>query len=109
MKHVLINLLATEIRASSYGGEFTVKTFVREATSKERAHAASGDADSGFKKVVVAEVESRHGNTELEKKPACAGDEFGLLVSRKLIELYGGKLERQSHRDGNKLTISFCT
>ena len=109
MKHVLINLLATEIRASSYGGEFTVKTFVREATSKERARFVSGDADSAQKKVVVAEVESRHGNTELEKKPACAGDEFGLLVSRKLIELYGGKLERQSQRDGSKLTISFCT
>ena len=109
MKHVLINLLATEIRALSYGGEFIVKTFVREATSKERAHAASGDADSGFKKVVVAEVESRHGSTAPEKKPTCAGDEFGLLVSRKLIELYGGKLERQSQRDGSKLTISFCT
>lgn len=108
IKHVLINLIATEIRSSSYGGELLVKTFVREPTTKERARFAPGDAESDEKKVVVAEVESRDGKAESEKKSACDGDEFGLLVSRKLIELYGGKLERQSQRNGAKLTISFC-
>ncbi len=109
MKHVLINLLATEIRASSYGAEMIVKTFEREPTAKERARFAHGETDPDAKRMIVAEVESRGGNAAGGKDSAGAGDEFGLLVSRKIIELYGGKLERHQQSDGNKLTLSFCT
>ena len=109
MKHVLINLLATEIRASSYGAEMIVKTFLREPTAKERARFAYGETDPDPKKMIVAEVESRGGNSAGGKDSGGAGGEFGLLVSRKIIELYGGKLERHQQRDGNKLTLSFCT
>ncbi len=109
IKHVLINLLAMEIRASSYGSEMVVKTFSREPTKKERARFAPGETDSELKRMIVAEVESRGCPAADGKTPARAGDEFGLLVSRKIIELYGGKLERQQQRDGNKLTVSFCT
>ena len=109
IKHVLINLLAMEIRASRYGAEMIVKTFSREPTDKERARFAPGEGDSDSRRMIVAEVES-HGSPAADgKTPAKAGDEFGLLVSRKIIELYGGKLERQQQRDGNKLTVSFCT
>lgn len=109
MKHVLINLLATEIRACSYGAELVVKTFVREPTLKERSRFAHSETDSEARKMIVAEVETRGGNAPVGKDSAGAGDEFGLLVSRKLIELYGGKLERQQQRDGCKLTLAFCT
>ena len=109
MKHVLINLLATEIRECSYGAELTVRTFVRKPTVKEQARFAHGEIDSESRKMVIAEMETRGGNATGGKDSAGAGDEFGLLVSRKLIELYGGKLERQQQRDGCKLTLSFCT
>lgn len=109
IKHVLINLLAMEIRASSYGSEIVVKTFSRKPTEKERARFATGEADAELKKIIVAEVESRGTTAGEGKISAKAGDEFGLLVSRKIIELYGGKLERRSQRDGSKLTVSFCT
>ncbi len=109
MKHVLINLLATEIRACSYGAELVVKTFARDPTLKESARFAHSEADYESRKMIVAEVETRGGNAPAEKDSKGAGDEFGLLVSRKIIELYGGKLERQQHRDGSKLTLSFST
>lgn len=109
IKHVLINLLAMEIRACSYGAEMTVKTFSREPTDKELARLTPGEGDSDSRRMIVAEVESHGSPTADGKAPAKAGDEFGLLVSRKIIELYGGKLERQPQRDGCKLTLSFCT
>ncbi len=109
IKHVLINLLAMEIRVSSYGSEMVVKTFSRELTEKERARFAPGETDSDSRRMIVAQVESRGGPAADGKTSARAGDEFGLLVSRKIIELYGGKLERQQQGDGNKLTVSFCT
>lgn len=109
IKHVFINLLAMEIRASSYGSQMVVKTFSRDPTEKERARFAPGEADSESKRIIVAQVESRCTPAPDGKTLARAGDEFGLLVSRKIIELYGGRLERQQRHDGNKLTVSFCT
>jgi PAS domain S-box-containing protein len=109
MKHVLINLLATEIRESSFGAEMSVRTFARAAIAAEKQRLALGQGDADAKRIVVAEVQL-HGGTLIEtKETARAGDEFGLLVSRKIIELYGGKLERHHQTGGSKLTISFPT
>jgi PAS domain S-box-containing protein len=109
MKHVLINLLATEIRGSSFGSEMRVRTFSRPPTPAERQRFSRGQNESDGKTVLVAEVEILGGACAETRKSEQAGDEFGLLVSRKIIELYGGKLERQQNPGGSKLTISFST
>ena len=105
LKHVLINLLTTEINGCRPGGEFLIRTYLR----------APAAGPSG-KSIVVAEVETRHPpasrgpvGTVVETATVANPDEFGLMVARKIIELYGGKVERRPHRAGSKFTISFST
>lgn len=101
LKHVLINLLAAEINAGQAGGELFIRT-------SQRAPAAGSNAKS----TVVAEIEVRHPTVA----PVASGrapsgammpNDFGMMVSRKIVELYGGKLEFKRQANGSKLTISF--
>lgn len=101
LKHVLINLLATEINACRPGSEFYVRTYLRAPA-----------AGPNGKSTVVAEIEARLPATEeptviVAEKPNV--DDFGIMVSRKIIELYGGKVECQRQRTKRKFTISFQT
>lgn len=104
LKHVLINLLATEINACRAGSEFFVRTYLRAPA-----------AGPNGKSTVVAEIEARYAAAveaviiETEKPATGNPDDFGIMVSRKIIELYGGKVECQRLRTKSKFTISFQT
>ena len=117
MKHVLINLLVTELRAFSQGGVLLVKTSMREMTKTEQRRLTSSDSETAKKgAVVTAEIESRYGESA-EDRPTdsglagsvSAGDDFGIMVSRKIIELYGGKVDFHRGDAGSKFAISFFT
>lgn len=117
MKHVLINLLINESHTFCEGGELRIKTCVRDLTESERSRFAATDVESAQKcGVVMAEIESCHGDpgdvraVKVGKTKAPAdGEDFGIMVSRKIIELYGGKVECLRRPTGNKFTISFNT
>lgn len=104
LKHVLINLLTTELNGCGPGSEFVIRTYLR-------APAAGGQGKS----VVVGELEARHRGHPAAVEPAveamvaAGAEDFGLMVSRKIIELYGGKVECQRQRTRTKFTISFAT
>jgi two-component system sensor histidine kinase UhpB len=110
MKHVIINLLATELQTCATGGALAVKTYTRPAPVTTPPSPAPATV------VVVAEVESRRApgsppRPDPGSKPGNASrpdkSEFGLLVSRKIIELYGGRLDCARHATGSKYTIAF--
>lgn len=97
LKHVLINLFTAEIGACPPGSEIFLRTYLR-------APAAGTERRS----TVVAEIDFRHagkasGPTEVPTGP----DEFGQAVARKIVELYGGKLESKRRPHGSKFIISF--
>ena len=65
---------------------------------------------------MVAEIESWYGEPGVDRaiksvqpRAILEGDDFGIMVSRKIIELYGGKVECQRQAAGSKFTISFNT
>jgi PAS domain S-box-containing protein len=102
LKHVLINLLATEINGCRPGDEIYIRTF-------QRAPAAGPSGRT----TVVAEIQVRHSTgaaaeaSFVEPPGTGSARDFGTMVARKMIELYGGKLEFKPKPNGNKLTISF--
>ncbi len=116
MGHVFTNLFTTEISALRQGGSFAIRTFARELTAEEHdRYRVTGKTASG-RKVVVAQIEGRPAQPEtaLPMAPAKkfnAGPErdFGTLVLRKIIELYGGRVEVSRHDPGSCFTISFNT
>lgn len=104
LRHVLISLLGAEINASPTGSELFVRTYLKAPPAGPNGRSA-----------VVAEMEVRPpgggggGSTTVITKKAAAGnhDDFGIMVARKIIELYGGRVERQRSRRGHQFTISF--
>jgi len=104
LRHVLINLLTTEINGCSPGSEFFIRTYLRAPA-----------AGLNGKSTVVGEIDVRHAAASnpveaVSESPAAVGaDDFGIMVSRKIIELYGGKVECQRQRTRSKFTISFGT
>ncbi len=102
LRHVLINLLVTEIKHARSGGELYVRTFLRAPAAGPHG-----------KSTVVAEMEFRFGNSDTahasrtEAERPAGSEDFGVIVARKIIELYGGKFERRSLRSGNRISLSF--
>lgn len=104
LKHVLINLLTTEINGCSAGSGFFIRTYLRAPA-----------AGAVGKSTVVGEIEVRHSTAAAaadfgsESAGAGGADDFGIMVARKIIELYGGKVECHRQRTRSKFTISFGT
>lgn len=104
LRHVLISLLGAEISASPAGSELFVRTYLKAPPAGPNGRSA-----------VVAEMEVRHpgggndGSTTVltRKAPPGSSDDFGIMVARKIIELYGGRVERQRSRRGHRFIISF--
>lgn len=104
LRHVLISLLGAEINASPMGSELFVRTYLKAPPAGPNGRSS-----------VVAELDVRHpgggsdGSTTVITKKAAAGspEDFGMMVARKIIELYGGRAERQRTRQGHRFTISF--
>jgi two-component system cell cycle sensor histidine kinase/response regulator CckA len=104
LRHVLISLLGAEINTCPVGSELFVRTYLKAPPAGPNGRSS-----------VVAETEVRHpgsgldgSTTVLTKKAAPgSGDDFRIMVARKIIELYGGRVERHRTRHGHRFTISF--
>jgi two-component system, cell cycle sensor histidine kinase and response regulator CckA len=115
MGHVFTNLFTTEANSLRQGGIFSVKSYARELTAEEQNRFRVGSKSSVGPKVVVAQIEARPnpspaptGATSTITKASPDAD-FGTLVLRKIIELYGGRVEFHRTRAGSRFTISFNT
>ena len=122
MKHVFINLFGHCIRAMAAGGTLTVRTYAHGAAQGEDGAAHGAPSGNREGTIVVAEIEElaepdlshkspgapRHGSRGLPNGKGKEKD-FGLMVSRKIIELYGGKIETNKSELGTKYTLSFKT
>lgn len=104
LRHVLISLLGAEINACPHGSEIFVRTYLKAPPAGPNGRSS-----------VVADVVVRHpggteeGSTTVHTKKPIPGstDDFGMMVARKIIELYGGRVEGHRTRQGHRLTISF--
>jgi len=96
IRHVLVTLLTHQIQCMG-GGVLAVRTALRDG----------GDGKS----LLVAEMESRPESraahdTALARKMD-AQTKFRLMVSKKVLELYGGKVDYVPRENGSRYTISF--
>ncbi|MGC3959033.1 MAG: response regulator [Verrucomicrobiota bacterium] len=104
LRHVLISLLGAEINACPLGSDLFVRTYLKAPPAGPNGRSS-----------VVAEVDVRHpggggeGSTTTITKKAIPGstDDFGMMVARKIIELYGGRVESHRTRLGHRFIISF--
>jgi signal transduction histidine kinase len=99
IKHVLVTLLTHEIQCMG-GGVLAVRTFLRD------------DLDSG-KRLLVADIESRRDSqgahdTAMARKMD-AQTKFRMMVSKKVLELYGGRVDYAARDQASRYTISFTT
>ncbi len=116
IKHVMINLFLYCIRAMRSGGVLAVRTSSRELAEplaldgRPVPHFRPGDT------IVTAEVEDTADHesepkTETITLAKRAGRKdlsgVGLLVLKKIIELYGGIFHIAQHRRGSKFTLVF--
>lgn len=118
MGHVFINLFTAEIQSLRQGGIFTVKTYARELTSEEQDRYRVGGTNSASRKVVVAQIESRPTRTPVAPEAPSSTSfmvrpvrdvDFSKLVLKKVIELYGGRVEFNRTAACNRCTLSFNT
>lgn len=104
LRHVLISLLGAEINACPSGSEVYVRTYLKAPPAGPKGRSS-----------VVAEVDVRHhgagdegATTDSIKIPIPeSNDDFGMMVARKIIELYGGRVESYRTRLGHRFTIAF--
>ena len=122
IEQVFINLFTNACHAMPKGGTLTVATAVRPLTADE-VHWTAGDrSGSRFRQSEsVAEVTVRDTGTgidgdQLDKifdpffttKPTGEGTGLGLTVSRKIVDLHGGRLELANAPDGGAVaTVLF--
>ena len=120
IEQVFINLLTNSIHAMPKGGRLLVTTSVRQLAEAER--------DEGIKKnvrlragdtVAVVEISDTGHGIQPEKlgvifdpffttKPSGKGTGLGLTVSRKIVELHGGRLTIENRPEGGaKATVIF--
>ena len=99
IKHVLVTLLTHEIQCMG-GGVIAVRTFLRDGI------------ESG-KRILVVDIESRpdagaaHDTAMVRKMDAQT--KFRLMVSKKVLELYGGRVDYAAQDRVSRYTISFNT
>ncbi|MEP6670735.1 MAG: ATP-binding protein [Chthoniobacter sp.] len=122
IEQVFINLFTNACHAMPKNGTLTVTTLARSLTADE-VHWAAGDrSGSRFRQSeLVAEVTVRDTGTgiagdQLDKvfdpffttKPTGQGTGLGLTVSRKIVDLHGGRLELANAPEGGALaTVLF--
>jgi signal transduction histidine kinase len=122
IEQVFINLFTNACHAMPHGGTLTVTTALKSLTEDE-VHWEAGDrSGSRFRcDELVAEVQIRDTGTgistdQLDKvfdpffttKPTGQGTGLGLTVSRKIVDLHGGRLELTNAPDGGAVaTVLF--
>ena len=107
VEQVFINLFTNACHAMPKGGTLTLKADVRRLTASEARWDAGDRSDGGFledERVAVVSVLDTGTGIPSDKvdrvfdpffttKPTGQGTGLGLTVSRKIIELHGGRLE----------------
>jgi PAS domain S-box-containing protein len=108
MRHVFISLFASELEKLVAGGTLSVRTTVGEATAPVASPFQPLHSASASPSLVQVRIESRRELPPAGDAPASAGGtDFGLLVLKKTIELYGGRVESSLAETGNRFEIAF--
>ena len=112
IEQVFVNLCTNAIHAMPEGGTLTVKTFAREFTDGARDPGAkvADRLRTGDRVVITEFCDNGHGiPTEklaliydpfFTTKPTGKGTGLGLTVSRKIVELHGGRLLIENRSEG---------
>jgi signal transduction histidine kinase len=120
IEQVFINLCANAVHAMPKGGTLSVKTTTRQLTESERDEGAKvTDRLRAGDTVLVAEISDTGQGIPPGKlsvifdpffttKPSGKGTGLGLTVSRKIVELHGGRLQIENRAEGGaKATVIF--
>lgn len=113
IKQVLINLLTNSIQAMPKGGELEVRTYCETILPDEtRSEAGSRQADrlrAGDHLVVVEVLDTGKGipTDKLDNifdpffttKPTGMGTGLGLTVSKKIVDMHGGRIDIRNRRE----------
>lgn len=113
MRHVFINLFSAELKKLRTGGELLIRTETSLAGSDGAPPPGPGPVAA--RSAVRLEVESRRAVVVLPAAtapdaaaPPPPTKDFGLLVLKKIIELYGGRVEFQLAETGNRFVLTFA-
>ncbi|MBL6942677.1 MAG: PAS domain S-box protein [Rhodospirillales bacterium] len=105
IKQVMINLLSNAIKFTAKGGRVTVRAFV---TDNNQITFEVSDTGIGISKEDYEKVFTVFGQAENILTRSHEGSGLGLPISRRLVDLHGGKLELDSELgEGTAVTITF--
>lgn len=114
MRHVFINLFSSELKKLRTGGDLVIRTECSLCPPDAPVPRGSGGGTAA-KPAVRLQVESRR-TAQVTIAPEAAlpagqvpTKDFGLLVLKKIIELYGGRLEFNLAETGNRFVLTFAT
>ncbi len=122
IKQVLVNLLTNAIHAMPEGGVLTVRTGVRPLTDAEAGHDVGARQANRFRAgenvVFVDVVDTGTGIPEdilrqifdpfFTTKPTGKGTGLGLTVTRKIVEMHGGRIDLRNRKEGGvEATVMF--
>jgi hypothetical protein len=110
MKHVLINLIQTEAQSMTSGGSLCIRTLSHDGSRAGLPSPTAVAPTNGCRRTVVAEIEARANvgsETNLDGGGRDAKNDFGMVVARKIIQLYGGNVQSARTNGTARHTISF--
>jgi signal transduction histidine kinase len=122
IKQVFVNVLTNAIHAMPEGGTLTIRTSTRKVEKNEIDTDLGSRQADGFRlgqPLVIAEVLDTGQGIPLDKlthifdpffttKPTGKGTGLGLTVTKKIMELHGGKIDVRNRPEGGVIvTIKF--
>ncbi|MGC0372141.1 MAG: hypothetical protein DGJ47_000846 [Rickettsiaceae bacterium] len=106
LKQALLNLLSNAVKFTQSGGNVTLS--ISKNTSRKLVHIAVKDNGIGMDDSQIPKALSSFGQVDNRLSRKYEGTGLGLPLTKKLVELMGGKLNIESQKNrGTKVTITF--
>ncbi len=104
MQQVMLNLLSNAVKFTNTGGKVTIKAYNEDST----INLIVMDTGAGIKQEQIARVLAPFGQADNDKDRKHQGTGLGLPLTKKLVELMGGKFNIESEEGlGTSIMMQF--